>query len=234
MRIWRPTAPRDSGFAAIELRGAWTPSGDSGPCPEYGASRQQRAMPLRMVWEPGSDRVGDFAWAGFGPEVVATAKASDELSRHFGGFDLGPVEILDDRGLADYERGLPRVRLPYSGPLLRELWVTRWVGIDRERSSVELDRRCGTCATEFWSAYGTQRWDSHFEVRRGTLVRELVPRAPNGGLFVREDSLLGSDLFRVREFPGWTLCTDASRDHVERKGYTNVAFLEMGETLERG
>lgn len=231
MRIWRFAAPRDSGFAEVERRGAWTPSTESGPCPECGASRQQRVKPMRLVWKPGSDVIGDFVWAGFGPEVVVTERVFEAFTGCFSGFESGPVEMLDDLELRGAERKRPRLTLPYSGPSLRELWVTCWVGIDRERSSAELERRCATCGTEFWEAYGIERWDSHFDIERQQLVRELVPRAPKGGLFVGEEALAGGDVFRLHEFPGWSLCTDAVREHVEKEGYTNVAFLEIGETF---
>lgn len=231
MRIWRFAAPRDSGFAEVERRGAWAPSTESGPCPECGTSRQRRVKPMRLVWKPGSDEVGDFVWAGFGPELVVAGRVSEAFTHYFSGFELGPVEMIDDLDLRASDRKLPRVTWPYVGPRLHELWVTCWVDLDRERSSAELERRCGTCGTEFWEAYGIERWHSHFDVERQQLVRELVPRAPKGGLFVSEEALAGRDVFRLRQFPAWTFCTDAVREHVEKESYTNVAFLEMGETF---
>jgi len=49
-------------------------------------------------------------------------------------------------------------------------------------------------------------------------------------MFVREAELDGNDVFRVREFPAWAFCTDRVRAVVAKAGFSNVWFLEMGET----
>lgn len=224
-------SPRDSEFAEVERRGGWVGPQGGEPCPACGTSRLQRAQPLRIVWRPGLEHVGDFVWTGVGPEVIAAEHVVTSLLSRFEGFEAGPVKMLDDLELSVSERKLPRVDLPYSGPPLYELRVTSWLDIDIDRSSVELERRCEVCGTEFWEAYGIERWDSHFDMERRELVRDLVPRAPNGGLIVPEAERAGVDIFRVRQFPGWTLCTDPVREHVEKDGYSNVSFLELGETF---
>ena len=126
--------------------------------------------------------------------------------------------------------GRAHVRLPYVGPALTELWVTAWVHADPVRSSGELVRRCGTCETEFWELSGAERWDSRLDSERRNSVRTKTTRLPNAGLFVRSADLSGDSLFRVFEFPGWVLCTDPVREFVTQRGFSNVEFLEMGET----
>ncbi len=95
VRIWRFSDPRDDRFAATGRRDAWVGGAPDGVCPSCTASRQVRAQPLVMAWEPGSDRIGDFTWPGFGSEVVVTDGALGALSR-FEGFEPGPLEVVED------------------------------------------------------------------------------------------------------------------------------------------
>ena len=139
--------------------------------------------------------------------------------------------MVQDPKLKRSARAKPRVWLPYEGPPLQEMWVTTWVHMDREGSSAELERRCGTCGTEFWELYGVERWDSHLDRERMELVRTHSDRLPGAGVFVLESDLAGADIFRIHEFPARVFCTDPVREFVEKEGFTNVSFLEMGETL---
>jgi hypothetical protein len=183
-----------------------------------------------LVWEPGSDKVGDFTWTV--PGVAITQQVVEAL-RGGGveGFDPGPVEMVDpdDEDLRTSKE--PRVTLPYQGPPLFELWPTAWVHLDRERSSVELERVCGTCGLEFWLFCGIERWDSHFDQEHAVLVYERIPRAPRGGIFLPEADLEGAGIFRVREAPAWIFCTEAVRALIEKHNFSNVVFWEMGDTF---
>ena len=180
---------------------------------------------MLIAWEPGSDEVGDFSWPGFDSEVVVTDPVLEAL-RSFSGFEPGPVEVVEDAD-ARRRRGT-RVRLPYRGPRLHELWVTASVNMDRDRSSAELEHACPTCGAEQWELYGVERWDSHYDRGLQQLVRTKTERLPNAGVFVHETHLDGAQVFRVRELPAWIFCTDAVREVVQQAGFSNVAFLEMG------
>lgn len=222
----------DREFATAGRRGSWEPSrNERGVCSECSASQQRRAKPLMMLWEAGSDVVGDFVWPGFDSEVVVTDRVFRLLHESFEGFETGPVEIVEDEDAPRAnQRDKRRVRLPDDGRDLRELWVTAWVHLDRDRSSVELERRCGTCAAEFWEVYGVERWDSHFDRENRQLVRTKTERLPDAGIFIKEADLGPASIFRVHEFPAWVFCTDRVRELVEEEGLANVAFLEMGAT----
>lgn len=180
-----------------------------------------------MVWEPGSDEVGDFTWPGFGSEVVVSEHVLGSL-RGFSGFEAGPVEFIDEPDASKKGR---RVALPYSGPPLFELWVTATVGMDQGRSSAELEDVCVECGAQRWQLYGVERWDSHFDQELKQLVRFKSDRLPNAGVYVEEAGLGGANIFRVKEFPGWIFCTDRVREVIENEGFSNVSFLGMGETF---
>lgn len=226
MNIWRFTDPRNDGYASAGRRGSWTDA-DGGTCSGCSASRQERVRPLLMVWEPGSDVVGDFVWPGFGSEVVVTNPVLDVLSPRFTGFTVGPVHVVDESGLVT--RSGPRVSLPYSGPPLHELWTTTWADADRQRSTLELERTCAICGTEFWHVDGVEHWNSRFDASEGRLVRNRVGRVAGRGVYVSADQLDGADIFRVRQLPGWVMCTDSVRDVIRERGFSNVDLLQLGE-----
>lgn len=180
-----------------------------------------------VAWEPGADEVGDFTWPGFGSEVVATSDVIEILNQ-FAGFEPAPVEFVEDVGAPKRAK---RVRLPYDGPRLHELWVTAWVGMDRERSSAELEHACAECGAERWNLYGVERWDSHYDQdlkRQGSIKTD---RFPDAGIYVSEADLCGASIFRVKEFPGWVFCTDHVRGVVVEKAFSNVSFLDVGDTF---
>ena len=57
------------------------------------------------------------------------------------------------------------------------------------------------------------------------------PRVPGQGLYVRQADIGNAQLFRVHEQPGMELCTETVKDTVQEHELTNVAFLEVGETI---
>jgi hypothetical protein len=179
------------------------------------------------VWEPGSDLVGDFVWLGFGSEVVASEQVFAAFESSFTGFERGPIEMVEEPDLARREE--PRVGLPYGGPPLHELWTTAWASADTDQSTIRLGRRCGTCDTEFWEVDGVEHWNSVFDAGKRQLVRKKVGRVPRAGVYLRCEDLAGADVFRVDQFPAWVFCTDAVRDLVRERSFTNVDFLEIGE-----
>ncbi len=226
MKIYNFHNPFDYRFAVGGRRGKWTPS--EGLCPTCGASSEVRAQPLLLAWEPGSDEIGDFTWPGVDSDVVATDAALDVL-KPFPGFEPGPVEFVED--VPAPKKRAKRVVLPYTGPRLHELWVTTWVNIDRDRSSVELEHECPTCGRQRWALYGVEEWHGHYDRDLGRYIRVKSERFPNAGMFLCERDLQGAGIFRVHEFPGPVFCTEDVRDAVVEAGLSNVSFLEVGDTF---
>lgn len=228
MRIWRLASTDDHLFAEAGCRGTWTQG--EGLCKECTASSHQRVQPLIVAWEPGSNVVGDFTLTGFASDVMIAATAAEILDQATTGFELGPVEMIDDPPSRKPRRGRPFVALPYEGPRVHDLWITTLVDVDRDRSTVELERRCSTCGTESWVVSGIEHWENAWDGERKELIRTLLERVPGAGLWIRESELKGAGIFRVRQFPAWALCTDPVRELIERHNLTNVAFLEIGDT----
>jgi len=231
MRVWRLTDPADSRFARASRRGSWSPTG--GLCPECGASSQERIQPLILEWESGSDVIGDFTWPGFGSDIASSEQAAKGL-KAFGGFEPGPVEMVQDSTLkrsSGSRRGKPRVWLPYEGPPLYDLWVTQHAHLDLERSSVRLVRECKTCGRKQYDLDGIERYETGWDKQRRESFKTHIPRRQGLGIYVDADALAGTAIFRTREFPGWILATDVVKELIEKEEFTNVNFLEAGETL---
>lgn len=230
MRLWRFSDPGDHSFARASLRGTW--SKDGGACEDCGSSSQRRVQPLVIEWEADSDLVGDFVWPGFGADLAVTERVGAELSARFTGFDLGPVEMVQDPKLARSKSSKPRVWLPYVEPPLVDLWVTSWVPIDREQSTITFVKKCRACGAEQFSIDGFEKREVSWDKDLRKAVETHIPRSGNSGLFVQRERL-SVDVFRALEAPGWILCTDTVKTFIEERKYTNSGFLEVGEVIEK-
>jgi hypothetical protein len=140
----------------------------------------------------------------------------------------------------------PRVRkrvwLPYEGPPLCELWVTKKVHFDRKRTTAKLTRKCSTCGREFWELQCVEWHKPGINVDHYPLEHKQkmnleyfkpvdVKRVPGAGLFVRRSELGGAGIFECHAW-GWTLCTGEVKRFIEEKKYSNVTFWEFGDVVE--
>jgi len=223
VRLWRFIDPLNDAFARAGGRGTWYQPGEGKP--------SERVRPLIIEWEPGSDVIGNFTWPGLG--IIVTESVGRALSDRFRGFELGPVEMVQDAKLKRPQRVTrrtkPRVWLPYEGPPLYDLWVTAWVTADLEQSTLNLKEAEVGTDTARYQLEGHERIE-YFGVFPD-LVRKRIPREPGKGVYAPEKELRHADIFHLRQIPGWVFCTDAVRDFVLESKFTNVDFFEMGETF---
>ena len=215
MKLWRFSDPSDFRYARASRRGTWE------------GSPSRRVRPLVIEWEPDSDIVGDFTWPGFDTDVIVTDRVGRALKEAgTTGFEMAPVEMVENSEASKRRSKKPRVKLPYTGPQLWDLWVTDWAKLDHERSTVTLVEKQPD-GTEQYEVSGVERREANWDQERMELVREKYPRTEGQGLFVRTDTAI----FRLAEFPGWIFCTDEVKQLIESNDFTNVSFLEMGEVL---
>ncbi|MBX3208057.1 MAG: hypothetical protein KF764_23625 [Labilithrix sp.] len=218
MKLWRFADPFDYRFArAGRVGGTWQDG-------EY----KIRARNIVLDWESGSDIVGDFTWPGFDTDLVVTDGVGQALQESgVAGFDLRPVEMQESAEPAKRRSKKSRVKLPYEGPPLWDLWVTAWTASDRELSTLhEVLRDDGSSQLE---VVGAQRWERVWDQQRMELVSVLHPRVEGQALVVPK--MRG--VFRVEEFPAWVFCTDDVKALIENHDFKNVSFLEMGDVLDR-
>jgi hypothetical protein len=224
MRIWRFAEPDDYSFARAGLRGAWSPEED-GP--------QHRVQPLIIEWLPDSDVVGDFTCTGFDSDWVVTEKVGEMLLERFNGFELGPVEMIQDPKLKRTRqitrRGKTRVWLPYEGPPLYEIWVTTEVEADMERSTLKVTETDPETGAPVYDIEGAESVHVDVDPRTYQVVTTRIPRVPGKGIYVAEAALARADIFHRGGV--WIFCTDPVRDFIVEQQFTNVDFFEMGETF---
>lgn len=219
MKLWRFTDPKDDRFARATRRGSWE------------GSPSKRVSPLIIEWEPGSDRIGDFTWSGFDSEIVVTENVTKVLAdANVHGYDLAPVEMIENSEPEKRASKEPRVKLPYSGPQLWELWVDSWVKCDRERSTLREITDSSRKGPTF-EVTGVEKINSRWDPKEEKLVRTHESRKQGQGIFIQSRFLGKLDIFRIQEVPAWIFCTDAVRDLIKHYNFTNVSFFEMGEIL---
>lgn len=211
MQVFRLVQPEDAHhYALAGRRGTWAPNPGPRVCPQCGASRQERVPPLLIMWEPGSDVIGDFTWPGFNDDVVVSDRVRRALEAEFGGVAFHPVEMLEPRlrprPAGARPRTQPRVAVPYSGPPLWDLQPTNWCGVDQEASGVRVIGECATCGRVLWEA---ENW-----------ARPIV---------VDGRTWQGTDVFRLDAYPSGALCTERLKAFLEQQGFTNIAFELRGE-----
>ncbi|MEQ8791448.1 MAG: hypothetical protein RIC55_34615 [Pirellulaceae bacterium] len=178
---------------------------------------------LLVEWADGSDVIGDFIHAG--ARIVVRESAADRLRERFTGFEKAPVKMLDHPKLYSPERITKRtpkrIWLPYEGPPLCELRVSRHVELAPE-STVVIERVCGACGAIVYKG---------FEGMETKNSRVHTPRAPGKGLFVKRSQLEGDDFFKPRD-TGLSLCTEAVKEYIQEQGFSNIDLLEAGELLD--
>ncbi|MEZ4711501.1 MAG: hypothetical protein R3A44_30185 [Caldilineaceae bacterium] len=231
MKIWRIINPRDYQFAQASLRNVWSSADEHVLCPNCNSSGQKRIPPLIIEWQEGSDVIGDFTWTELSQHAIATSRVFEQLQKKFGNFIAGPVEMVEKHQKSKLQSKQPGVLLPYRGPQLFEIWISDFVSIDMIRSNVVLKQQCDTCGRITYQIEGVElhkhQWNK--DLKRLEDVHES--RQQGKGLYIEEHLLLRKDIFRIHEFPDWLLCTNAVKDFIDSERYSNVGFLEYGETF---
>jgi hypothetical protein len=194
-----------------------------GECSECGLPQYERPPNHIVVeWDIGSDHVCDFTFA-IGPIVLKT-EIADELLAHFAGFVKGEVRMIDHPNLRRPKKITKRtakcVWLPYEGPPLCFMRMVKEVDFHTS-STVEIESNCQKCKKLIYKEFhGIEEKDSVRHVRR----------EPGKGFYFHKHAVNGADFFRPKH-TGFTLCTDKAKNFIEKRGYGNIEFLEVGNIV---
>ncbi len=221
MKLWKFRNAEDGRFAAASRVGTWSKQGDP--------PRNVRIKPLVIEWEPSATLVGDFTMPSPSDLMAKRTVAEELLNEGFKGIEFGPVEMVVNR---DHKRGRPRsmIQLPYDGPELVDLYVMHQTHANLERSTMKIkgyDKGRPTYELEGVERIEPRKWDRS----AGELERVHIPRTPGMGIYVNSDALNDHDFFRVNE-AWWILCTNRVKEFILKRGYTNIALFEVGETVD--
>jgi hypothetical protein len=201
--------PRDIQYARAS--GGRTLACDAGePCPECGVSRVKYKPPFMLEWETGSEVVGDFTFPGYGRSIIITDRVRISFEPQFRGFEINPIIFWQNPKLQKptriTKRTHPRIWLPYSGPTLWELWITKWCRLDLEKSGVALDKICSTCGREIY----------------------IHQTSTNPHWVLDTRTWAGEDLFHLFEMRRWFFCSESIKSFIEQSGFSNIKFNEYG------
>jgi hypothetical protein len=226
MNIWLIDNPADyTNYARATQVNMWT---------DLKIDAEGNIDPLIMEWEPDSDIVADFTWPALASKIVVTEVVGVALLERFHGFKLGPVEMVQNTPLEKLQRqcqrGKKRVLLPYEGPKLVNLFVTKWVNVDLKRSSLQKEV-LNTTGKIRYTAEGVEEYYSRWNPETKDLSHFHNPRVPGKGVFVDNSELNDADIFHIHEIPAFIFCTDPVKVFIEDKGYSNVRFLEYGDVM---
>lgn len=192
-------------FAQFISSGAWS-SGELTSCCRR--STAERVEPLQIMWIPGSDQIGDFAWDGSFTCAVGD-RAVTVLAEFVPSDSFQDVQYVPYDGCAGRLRKNDKiVSLPYTGPQFRWLHVPNDLHIDLSASGLKVRKRCVVCGF-VWN-----------EFRRT-------------GLVIRRSNWQSQSVFRIAEFgkSGALFACEDVRESVISAGLSNIAFLPAGEII---
>ena len=109
---------------------------------------------------------------------------------------------------------------------LIDVRILRHVDIDWDRSCIKTNEEDGEIIHRI---QGGENIEVDVDPDTFEVLTQRIPRVKCGGIFVNASLLEGHSLFKVNKFPVLNLCTDAVRDFIIAKGYTNIDFFEIGE-----
>ena len=254
MRIWRLAHPR--GFRSESypfgclvvsydlkpLPGTWgdpsTPwskvANRYGVCSKCGSAPPEEQVPgVTIEWLLDTRELGDFCWDEGDSRPLVKERVMHDLSC-FSELEFYAARVvrgkITARDAKDYKG---RKRWRYEGPQLYQLWPTRVVPIDTQRSSIRVDL-CSRCGRQRWMVEGVEWHSSRYDRERRCLVPVCTPRVPGRGLFVHGRDLGEADIFRLQRevVPSGWFCTDRFKEFVEQQAYAAAPdFWEFGNVV---
>ena len=177
---------------------------------------------LLVEWKEGSDSIADFTNA-YG-RIVIKESVANELMLEFNGGKKTSLQFSQHPNLFKpkvlKKRSPKTIWLPYSGPPICELRASVVIPF-HPKSTIKIEEQCEMCGSIVYEEFeGIEVKDSH----------KHVPRIEGKGLFFDQNDLEGIDIFRPRD-TGMLLCSEKVKDYIEDKQFSNVEFLEVGETV---
>ena len=213
-RIWLLSDPIDYRFAEASRRGTWQEKG----------GKLVRVSPLVIEWTKwttASESVGDFLWPAIGENLVMHERIFQELQDRFGGIEKEPepIRIIPPKHKRKKKKTTEDSSLTIWIDELKiiEARILHYVDIDWDKSCIKTTEE------------GGENIEIDVDSETFTVTTQRIPRVEGGGIYVKASLLQGHSFFKVNQFPIMNLCTDAVRDFILEKRYTNIDFLEVGE-----
>lgn len=216
MVIYELWDPLSRTHAQASVVGTW--SDDRGLCPKCGVSKQVIVPPLAVSWRPNGKIVGDFTWVVWA--AVVSHRAGSALLEKCRGFQLLEVEVIS----AD----TTDLVYPAGTEPLHHLDVTARVD-PLPASTIEM-KECSECGNVVTYITGIEQRRGDWDPKTMTMLSSNHRRVPGNGLLVNEDDVEVAGIFGLRGPSRFIFCTEAVKEFIEARGFTNCGFREVGET----
>jgi len=216
MRLYKVEVGRNWEWATFTtLRGSYTESGSR--CEVCGRLPLKRTHP--GVFELDDDRpIADFTSAG--GAILATRDTAQELAQTLMGLLPRPTVL----------QGRFRGRRSYDGPELLELVFEKTISWNPKVSTLEVHFCEGCQRPDKVKVLNVETREHEEEV--GPNRYRIVPhaaRTPGKGILLNQSELEDNDFFFYGD--RFFMCTEKARRFIVSRQWTNIEFLEYGESL---
>lgn len=164
-------------------------------------------------WDITNNYIADFIPTLY--SIVGKADCLHDLYQKFNGIELKEITIKENP-LEEKTKNKKTLKwLPINYPKLLELEITSYVPLST-RSTVSYDEDGFI-----------EELEGVDEVVGGTIIKK---REAGKGFFIKKDEVNGLSFFKPLN-SNYPLCTEDVKKYIEKKKFSNILFLEVGEII---
>jgi hypothetical protein len=229
MKLWSISNPLDGRYAKAIYHGTW----EKFVCLACDFEHEIAVKPAIIEWLESTSEIGDFTYVEKYTTLLVKKSVFSQIKKIDPKVVAGDVTFYQNEKLKHplpkSSKATKRVWLPYEGEKLLEIIVPIIITPDMEKSSVEIINYCKNCNRTVIKISDVEKKDIFSYASDGP--SKTIPRKPGKGIFIAEASIHGINLFRIHEKSRIILCTDYAKESLEASGYSNLTFLDFGETF---
>ena len=193
--------------------------------PIYASIHAQMGQPyekgeyIKVTWNDYHSKgngIPDFLYGGY---IVCKRKIAIELSQIFNKIEIGELE-WHKNPKEIVAKDIRRLRwLPKEEVDLVHIYSKIYIPI-LPQSTVIIEKKVN----------GEEYIDSYIGVE-SIIGEKHILREKEKGIFIQQKEIKNFDFFRIeKSYP--LLCTENVKEYIEKRGFSNVLFLEVGDVIE--
>jgi hypothetical protein len=229
MKLWSISNPLDSRYAQANYHGTWKKY----KCLACNFEHEIAIQPTIIEWLESTSEIADFTHVVKHSTVLVKNRVFSEIKKIDSKVSSKDITFYQNEKLeipsSKSSRLNKRVWLPQHEIDLLELVVPTIITPDLQRSSIEITEFCEICNRTVIKITDVERKDI-FSYSSNSIEKN-IPRVAGRGIFISNQSLQNTNFFRIHEKSRFILCTDTAKESLESLGYSNLTFLNFGETF---
>ena len=193
--------------------------------PIYASIHAQMGQPyekgeyIKVTWNDYHSKgnvIPDFLYGGY---IVCKREIAKELKQKFESLEIGELEWYKNPKEI-VAKDIRRLRwLPKEEVDLVHIYSKKYIPI-LSQSTVIIEKK----------ANGEEYIDSYIGVE-SIIGEKHILREKEKGIFIQQKEIKNFDFFRIeKSYP--LLCTENVKEYIEKRGFSNVLFLEVGDVVE--